>query len=348
MRRSALKGQKRARQKVQSTLGPKPGGGGRGRGPRQQRNIGQTNLGQKAVSAPSTIGIVIPSSYFRMDGKAQSLTDIGGMGDSARVCGCDLFGTAIKAGSSTAAAGFGSTATYWTGLTPSAISTRMQNLEELFQYYAFRKIRIIYSPEVPTSTAGSLALGVAQDNNVLAVSSPTQQQLLELSPAFKMPVWMTGSCEYTHSGTKVWETSTENSEILNNCVQLLLGCTLTGGVASTQYGTLWMEYVIDFYKPSMVLGSPSRVAKSLTDASCLRWSKFAERLRAELEFKDSSRKITMDLREEKKSPPLQVDDDYVLSGSTPRVPSDERKSEREASVERKPVASGGPRSGLFR
>jgi len=316
--------------------------GGRSR-PRGS-NIGQTQLTRSAVSAPSTIGIALPNAYFRMDGKAQSLTDIGGMGDSTRVTGCDLFGTAVQAGSSTAAAGFGSTGTYWVPMTPGAISTRLAHLEELFQFYAIRKLRIIYSPEVPTSTAGSLAIGLAQDADVVVISSPTQQQLMELTPAFKMPVWMTGSMEYTHTGTKLWETSLENSESVYNTEQLIMACTLTGGVASTQYGTLWMEYVIDFYKPSMVLGSPTRSIHE--QRSLARWKAFTERRQAS-EFKNSSRGVAIDPPELKKTI-LSLDEDYQSVSSTPRVPADERKSEREASVERKPVVTGGPRSGLFR
>jgi len=289
-----------------------------------------------------------------MDGKAQSLAAIGGMGDSTRVTGCDLFNSPIIAGSLYQNAGFGGSGVYWKYLTPGGISTRLSNLEELFQYYAIRKLRIIYSPEVPTSTAGSLAIGVAQDVNVVNVATPTQQQLMELTPAFKMPVWMTGAMEYTHSGTALWETSTEEGGDPGfHFVQLLIGCTLTGSVASTQYGTLWLEYVIDFYKPSMVLGSPAR--KQSHDAQVEKWRLLHDRLvqRAErkLEFKDSSPGDAKTQEELKKRPvqlPSLETDDYLVVTSTPRVPSDGQKSEREASVERKPVVTGGPRIGLFR
>jgi hypothetical protein len=267
------------------------------------------------------------------------MTDIGGMGDNCRVVGCDLFGPPIQSAAS-GSGGFNNA--YWQVLTPGNISTRLQNLEELFMYYAIRRLRVMYSPEVSTATNGSFALALAQDINVDSVTTPTQQQLLEVTPSMKAPFYMVSQMEYVHNGTKVWATSTEGSEILSGDTQAVLGCALQGAAASTVFGALWVEYIIDFYKPSMVLGSPAR---ALRDKACRDYQKRAAEFKKARELATTGNSL-----EHKKIPSLDqtLEEDYQSVSSTPRVPSDERKSEREASVERKPVASGGPRSGLFR
>jgi hypothetical protein len=194
-----------------------------------------------------------------MDGKAQKLTDIGGMGDSSRVCGCDLFGTSVMAGTVALNAAFGGTATYFVSMTPGNISTRLTNLEEMFQYYAIRKLNVIYVPKAATSVSVNVALGLIQDADTVAnaVVAPTQQQILELSPSLLTPVWNVASMVYTHTGMKLWSTSTLGSVPSGSDTQLVVAGTLNGGTSATVYGSLWLEYCIDFYKPSPVLSSPS-------------------------------------------------------------------------------------------
>lgn len=224
---------------------------------------GSSGLGRPSTTAQATsVGVVLPQSMFRFDGRAQALSDYGGMGDSVRVCGTDLFSIPIQAGSSTKEAGFGTTQRYWIPLTPAYISQRLINLEELFQYYAIRTIQIMYSPEVATTKSVSVAIGVSQDNESMVsnVSAPTQQQLLELTPAMKCPAYQPASIEYKHTGTRVWKTSSTNDTTdYSDYEQLTLGCTLSGAdlATSVQYGSLWLSYVIDFYKPCPVQSNPA-------------------------------------------------------------------------------------------
>jgi len=217
--------------------------------------------GSGTVSAPSSVGVVTSNNYFRMDGQAQKLTEFSGMGDCCRVVGCDLFSTQIQAGSTTATAGFGGTANYTIALAPHEISARLTNLEELFQFYAIRKLGVQYIPNVGTATAVSVALGLAQDIDTEAATITTQQQVLEFTPSVLTPAWQSSQITYTHTGVKVWETSTENSAVVYNAYQGAMWCVLLGSTASTVYGQLRFEYVIDFYKPSPILASPSLCLK---------------------------------------------------------------------------------------
>lgn len=209
-----------------------------------------------AVAAPSSVGFILPRSSFGFAGPAQRLADYDS-GSSLRVTGCDLFSQNIVAGSSTAAAGFGGTGSYYKSLSPSNISTRLQAVEEMFQWWAIRRLRVHYVPVVGSSTSVAVALGYSSDVELDGIANPTQQQIMELYPAVLTPCWQTASMEIKHDGTKLFE-SYLSTESLDLRVQGVLACTLTNSVASTAYGALWMEYVIDFYQQSPLLSSVDR------------------------------------------------------------------------------------------
>jgi hypothetical protein len=191
-----------------------------------------------------------------MDGKAQSTTEFSGMGDSCRVVGCDLFSETVQTGSGSAALGFNGVVD--AVLTPGNISPRLRNLEELYEFYAIRKLMIQYMPLCPTTTAGAVALGIQQSAlGASAVTVTTQQQVLEMTPSVLTPVWQSASTIYTHSGTKVWMTSTGGASDQSEDVQMLVNAVIAGGAVSTNYGQLRLEYVIDFYKPTPIQTGPS-------------------------------------------------------------------------------------------
>jgi len=233
----------------------------RPRGPRGDVRAtgGSTGTGSRVVGAPSSVGVVTSNSYFKMDGKAQQNAEISGMGDSCRVVGCDLFGTAIATGAGSATAPLaGATGIV---LTPNNISPRLRNMEELYQYYAIRKLRMEYMPMCPTTTSGAVALGLAQNSlNVASVTYTTQQQVLETTPSVLAPVWQAASTEYTHTGTKLWYTSSSSVGDSSEADQLVLLAVIANGLISTGYGQIRLEYTIDFYKPTPVESSPSRIS----------------------------------------------------------------------------------------
>jgi len=231
-------------------------------GPRSSGRMGQSSAmaGSLNVSAPSSVGVVVSNSYFRMDGKAQLNTEIAGMGDSCRVVGCDLFGTAVASGASGNGGFAGSSSAT---LTPNQISPRLANLEELYQYYAIRQLQIQYIPTVGSNTSVSVATGVEQSYDAsAAVTYNSQQKVLELTPSVLAPAWQSASMTYRHTGSKLWRTTTVGAGTAEEYVQALLECVLLGHAASTTYGQLRMEYVIDFYKPTPVESNPSLLHKT--------------------------------------------------------------------------------------
>jgi hypothetical protein len=199
--------------------------------------------------------MILPRSSFSFGGKAQRIADYDS-DSSIRLSGCDLFSQTITAGSSTAAAGFGGTATYWAALSPAAISTRVAAVEKMFQWWIIRSLRVHYVPTIGTGTAVSLALGFSTDAELdLAFATPTQQQVLELNPAVLTPVWALSTMEIKATGTKLFQSYAAASQPLDLQYQGVLGATLLGASTSVTYGQLWLEYVIDFYQPCPLIAS---------------------------------------------------------------------------------------------
>jgi len=230
---------------------------------KKSQGTSMTAMGRErsfTVAAPASVGMVIPQSYLKVSDDPQKLAEISSE-SAVRVRGCDLFNLPIKAGSTTVDAGFGGTGVYSAPISPNNISDRLAQYEEMYQFYAFRHLNVIYVPNVGSNTNASLALGILQDANEYIDESgdaPTQQQVLQFTPSLLSPVWQASSMEYVHEAIKLWETSSSFSDAVDSKFdQAVFFCTLLGGVASTVYGQLWIEYVVDFYKPTPILSNPA-------------------------------------------------------------------------------------------
>jgi hypothetical protein len=193
--------------------------------------------------------------------KAQTLVDQDS-GSSERVTGTDLFDNGVWSASSgnSGVLGFATVATtlpsQFTNLTPSLISTRLQAIEEMYQWYAIRRLKIHFISAVGTGTIGSAAFGISTDPELsVAFSTPTQQQVVELNPSVLMPVWSISSIEYRHLGTKLWETYASSTEIEDTKIQATLFVSGKTSVALTQILQIWIEYEIDFYQQAPLLSS---------------------------------------------------------------------------------------------
>jgi hypothetical protein len=216
---------------------------------------GRSGPTKGVASVPSSVGMILPRSSFQRGGRAQAMADQDS-GSSERITGCDLYSLPIKSGSSTPAAGFGGTAAYWSAITPSIISTRLGAIEEMYQWYAFRRIKFHYVPNTGTGTVGSVALGVTTDwEESVSFATPTQQQTLEFNPSVLTPVWAMATMELQHKGSKLFECYAANGESEDTRYQAQICAVILGGVASTVYGQLWIEYELDFYQQSPLLSS---------------------------------------------------------------------------------------------
>jgi len=202
----------------------------------------------------ASIGGVYPQAFLRRGGVAQQTTDQDPAG-SERITGCDLFGFPIEGGGSSTTAGFGVNG-FWVSLTPSTISARLAAIEEMFQWYAIRSIKLHYTPTIGTGQAGSVAIGISTDEQIaLAFTTPNQQQVMELQPALLTPLWGMASMELKFRGTKLYE-SYASGEAKDEKVQAVIGAVFNAAmVAATAYGQLWVEYVIDFYQQVPLLSS---------------------------------------------------------------------------------------------
>jgi len=206
-----------------------------------------------------------------MSSDAQQLADQDPTG-ALRITGCDLFGVPVTASLSGSQFGlFAASALggFWAAITPSTISTRVQAIEEMFQWYAIRKLQITYIPAVGSSTGGTAAFGYSTDWDLqTAIPTPTLQQALELNPAMMTPIWQQQSMLMSHTGTRLFETYL-SSEPGENRVQGILTGTGLGLTNTTNYGNLQFEYVIDFYQPSPLLSSVDRERRRLRHSAIL-------------------------------------------------------------------------------
>jgi hypothetical protein len=224
---------------------------------KQGQNRQQGGPQRSIQSIGAAIGGVYPQAFMKRGGVAQQVTDQDPAG-SERITGCDLFTAPIAssaAGELTGLEGFG-TSGYWVGLTPSLISTRLAAIEEMFQWYAIRDLKLHYTATVGTSTAGSIAIGISTDDQIQsAFTAPTQQQLMELQPALLCPVWSMASMELKFRGTKLYE-SYASGEAKDEKVQAVIGAAFNANLsAGGPYGQIWLSYTIDFYQQVPLLSS---------------------------------------------------------------------------------------------
>jgi hypothetical protein len=142
---------------------------------------------------------------------------------------------------------------------PSAMSTRMSQYEEMYQFYAYRNLTVWFVPEQGTAAVGSLALGLMQDWNedTSNFATPTKQQVMEFKPSLFTQIGLPCKLQYLHRGSKLWTTSVSNSQPGDLSQQIAAVAVLAGATASTTYGSLYVEGVIDFYRQSPVQSNPS-------------------------------------------------------------------------------------------
>jgi len=143
---------------------------------------------------------------------------------------------------------------------PQEVDARLAALASCFTFYAFRRVRFYYVPNVSANTNlasnVSYALGVSDDSDDSSAAQYfTPGQIMDVDPSAYFQSVLPTSFEYEHKGTRLWNCSTYNeTDNLENYQLLLLG--LSSLVVTAQppsaftSGVLLMEYVVDLYRPT--------------------------------------------------------------------------------------------------
>jgi hypothetical protein len=294
-----------------------------GHGRKTSRGVAQ--LPGKAITNPAALGFILPRASLARSGKAQVMTDQDS-GSSERIVGCDLLNTAIQSTVSTGVLAysnpdsvFGTAAKFnWYPLTPSTISNRLAAIEEMYQWYAIRDLKVRYIPNCGSTSAGSVALGITTDVEIYGeINAPSQQQVLEFNPALLAPVWGASMMEMKFRGTKLFECFNTSNTELNLGIQAALVMSGVGPVVATVTGQVWLDYVIDFYQQVPLL---SAVDLFKTGRACSRCHQFVLQLPQRKLVQRIEQKQRTELKTRLSSrESLEGDDFVVLRAQEPSV-----------------------------
>lgn len=242
------------------------------KGPRQGQAPSRSDSRAPGIvqTNPAAIGMILPRASFSRGGTVQKMADQD-FSSSERITGCDLLTPTVNAIGTTGVISFSPTpvtGAQWTPLTPSLISARLGAIEEMFQWYAIRDIKIRYVPNCGSTTPGSVAMGVTTDKYIatVAIASPTQQQILEFNPASLVPVWGSTVMESKFRGSKLFECFGAGASVEE--YQCVLGVSGTGPTTATVLGQIWVDYVIDFYQQTPLLSSVDLFKRGLPCPRC--------------------------------------------------------------------------------
>lgn len=267
----------------------------------------QKGLNSNPTSSVQTIGAAMgrsaPSAFFKRGGVPQKIVDQDFAG-SERIFGCDLFNSNLV-NNTTTTAGFTS-GNYWIPLSPARISARLQAIEEMYQWFAIRRLKLKYSPTVGSTTPNSIAIGLSTDSELsLAIPTPSQQQVMELQPAMLSPVWGFTECELVMRGTKLFE-SYLSVETLDTRFQAYVAAAFSGVAAALiTTGQMWVEYEIDFYQQTPLLSSVDLFQSGRPCPRCQQPIAVDPRKREVKELKHTARRI---LSGDEKKHSLSLDD----------------------------------------
>jgi len=213
------------------------------------------------VAAPASVGVVLQKSLFNIIGRPQAVADFSTT-RGVRISGTGLTNFwAVQLNDSdnpvpafSALGPDGRNRTYYVPLIPGNIDPRLGIFASTFQYFAFRSLTLTYVPACGTNTVNSIAFGVSQDPEMyMKISTPTQQQILEVNSATLTPFWQTASISYNHSGSRTWNTSLPNSGETGNVSQFyqaqIVGSVNTVGDFGVR-GYFYVNYVVDLYEPA--------------------------------------------------------------------------------------------------
>lgn len=220
-------------------------------------------------TAPVSVGNFVGGSYARLRGNPQVLTDMTGNTnfEGARIEFSDILPvqvtiteSSITQGGITACLDNGSSVGFYHHISPSALSAKLGQLEPLYEFYAFRKLRLDFIPSDGTSTNGTIIFGFLRDITSFVGEDLTTQYLFETEGAAAGSVWSVCGANLEFKGTKVYHTVKTSSSIVNTtldeCIQALMLVGISGAdtveSGSKTFGMIRVSGVLDLYRGTSV------------------------------------------------------------------------------------------------
>lgn len=196
------------------------------------------------VSAPITEG-------YEWHGSHQFETDrIVDNEHSVRLSGCQYFSDLTVFTGSTAPSGLNRGGVFL--ITPQFFGGRLTTLANLFQFFKFRRIRIVYVPTTPTTAPGSSIIYYSSNNDVSAAQNGVAELTIasSLDSFVSTPVWHEASMDLDLSESLPMYSCVPGS-VEESSLQGVL-CTgasnITAG-STLVLGQLFMQFEIDFFHP---------------------------------------------------------------------------------------------------
>jgi hypothetical protein len=236
-----------------------------------------------SVYGPTAVGVVTTFKKFSVTrGAAQKIQQYSG--DSCRIHGTGFLcraGFAVQGGGNNESVTLGGSASCTAALplsyvggttnvanhvhiTPSTLGPRLAQEAAGWSFSAFRNIRVRYVPIVASTSSGGFAMSLIQDVVIpedTASFTPTLTQVMESENPVFDGHWLPAELGMSYNGSKVWHNegiTTGTLATVDAERQLVLLVQDTTGSLSTAQGYFIVEYVCDFYLPSMIIASASQ------------------------------------------------------------------------------------------
>lgn len=153
-------------------------------------------------------------------------------------------------------------------LSPDTLNGRLALQARTYDRYCFRKVKLTYIPRVPTSQAGSFALGYVSDSKfptpsfaTVASMSPAMQTSFYGSPKSMIIVDDMITPKYFYTTLD----PTSDASLRQTVQGTIVGFPDAVGIGATSMGTIWIDYLIDLYQPTMDQGFTLRLTPEESD-----------------------------------------------------------------------------------
>jgi hypothetical protein len=173
-------------------------------------------------------------------------------------------------------------------LSPDSLNGRVALMARNYTRFAFRKVRLIYTPDCSNVTAGSVAVGYSNDPETNSFSSPDFSTVQSMTPALLTAYREPAFLDVRYTGDLTWfsEIDPATSASQRQTYQgefIAFGSGNYGSVANL--GQFWIEYVLDLYGNSLDYGYSVAVTNTTEKALV---EKYLQRLRITDDDRESS------------------------------------------------------------